>query len=244
MAGAGISTMCMLHSTLQAVLETVGSAFSHVEVVCEGNHTDLEVLESYDFTVSFHAPFSDLNLASLNRKIQEESIRQISDNIEKASIYNAESVCIHPGHISPMGFHFMDKVTATHTESLRTLAEKAEECAIFLGLENMPMFSILCGRTPSEVETLINEVDSEYLRLTFDIGHAHTAGALSQFLRLKEKMSIIHVHDNDGNQDIHLPLGEGTIDLSILKELKDKRKVIEVYTYADALKTLQVLKDL
>jgi sugar phosphate isomerase/epimerase len=240
----GVSSLCMLHQPLQPVLEMVCKTFSHIEIICEGNHTDLDILDSYDMSVSFHAPFSDLNIASLNKAILKESLRQISENIERASTYNAESVCIHPGHFSPLGMYFKEKVHAVHIASLKELTTKAEECDVFLGIENLPMISILFFRTPEEVRAVLNEVNSPHLGFTLDLGHANTVGDARQFLTLKEDIRTVHVHDNYGDQDSHLALGDGTLDLDILKELKGKRLIIEVNTYPDALRSLQCMKEI
>lgn len=240
----GVSTLCMLHSTLETVLETVGKTFSHVEIICEGNHTQYEILESFDFTVSFHAPFSDLNIASLNKAILKESLTQISENIELANIYNAEVVCVHPGHISPLGMHFKEKVRTTQIASLHQLAEKAEECDLILGVENMPYFPTLMARTPQEVTSILDAVDSDRVKFTFDVGHALTTGDVNQFLSLKDDIVAVHLHDNNGDQDIHLALGDGILDVDIIKELTGTLFIIEVYTFTDAVKSLHHLQTL
>ncbi|MGC1121091.1 MAG: sugar phosphate isomerase/epimerase family protein [Candidatus Methanofastidiosia archaeon] len=239
----GVSSLCMLQDSLQYVLDTVIPTFSHVEVICEGNHTDFEVLSSYDCSVSFHAPFSDLNIMSLNNAILAESLSQISENIEMANTYNAEAVCIHPGHFSPLGMHFPEKVRAIQKDSLRALARTAEDQNVKLGVENMPLFPILSCRAPEEMEDLVTAVDSEYLGITFDVGHANTTNTIEQFLDLKEYMVSVHLHDNFGDEDSHLALGEGNINLDFLKEVEDKRLIIEVNTYQDAVKSLQYLRD-
>ena len=238
----GVSSLCMLHSGLEEFLETVDNTFSHVEIICEGAHTNLELLDSYNYTVSLHAPFSDLNTASLNKAILKESIAQVSDCIEQANTYNAEAVCIHPAHYSPLSIHFKERALKTHIQSLKTLAKKAEECNVLLGIENMPYFPILCAKTPEEIKTILEQVDSDYLRFTFDIGHANITGDVSQFLSLKDAVLTVHVHDNTGDQDSHLALGKGTIPLDIITQLKDALLVIEVYTYEDALTSLDILK--
>ncbi len=240
----GVSTLCMLHNTLETVLETVSKTFSHVEIICEGNHTNYEILESFDLTVSFHAPFSDLNIASLNKAILKESLTQISENIEEASNCNAHVVCIHPGHISPLGMHFKEKVRATQVASLQYLGKKAKECGIMLGVENMPYFPILMARTPQEVTSILDAVDSDHIKFTFDIGHALTTGDVTQFLALKDVMVLVHLHDNDGDQDIHLALGDGIHDVTIIKELTGNLFIIEVNTYKDAVKSLHRLQTL
>ena len=244
MSMIGVSSLCLLDSTLEKVLETVGTTFSCIEVICEGNHTDLEVLESYNFSVSFHAPFSDLNIGSLNKAILKESLNQISKTIERAPRYNVEAICIHPSHYSPLGMHFKEKVHAVQVASLKYLAKKAEENGVFLGLENMPYFPILCARTNEEVERIIKDVDSLSVGFTFDVGHAHISGDLVPFLHLKDFIKVVHLHDNFKDQDSHLALGDGSIPLEIIKNLSDKRLIIEVNTYEDALKSLEVLNNL
>jgi sugar phosphate isomerase/epimerase len=231
----------MLHTPLETVLTTVGNTFSHVEIICEGNHTNYEVLESFDFTVSFHAPFSDLNIASLNNKILKESLTQISKAIENASTYNATAVCIHPGHISPLGMHFKEKVRATQIASLKQLSKIAEECTIVLGVENMPYFPTLTSRTPQEVTSILDAVNSDHVKFTFDVGHAQIKGDITQFLALKDVMVLIHLHDNNGDQDTHLAVGDGILDVPFIKKLPEVF-IIEVNTYINAVKSLHRLQ--
>jgi sugar phosphate isomerase/epimerase len=240
----GVSSLCMLDSTLEQVLETLDTVFSCIEVVCEGNHTNLQFLDSYNYSVSFHAPFSDLNIGSLNKAILKESLDQITKNIERAPRYNVEAVCIHPGHYSPLGMHFKETVHDLQVASLKYLAKKAEDCGVFLGVENMPHFPILCARTCDEVERIIREVNSPRVGFTFDVGHAHISGDLTGFLHLKDFIEVVHLHDNFGDQDTHLALGEGTIPLDIIRNLRSKRLIIEVNTYKDAIKSLDVLNNL
>ncbi|MGD2249271.1 MAG: sugar phosphate isomerase/epimerase family protein [Candidatus Methanofastidiosia archaeon] len=240
----GVSSLCMLHDNLHTVLQTVNPYFSHIEVICEGYHTDLEVLHSYDMTVSFHAPFSDLNIGSLNPSILKESITQISSYIEKASTYNVHTVCIHPGHYSPLGLHFKEKVHTTRTASLKKLARTAEEYGVVLGVENMPQFSILYSRTPDEIKEILQDVSSPFVKFTFDLGHANIVGDVYQFLELIEDMVSVHVHDNCGDHDTHIAFGEGTIPVNIVNNLKDLLLIIEVNTFEDAVKSFDTLENI
>ncbi|MBU7030556.1 MAG: sugar phosphate isomerase/epimerase, partial [Theionarchaea archaeon] len=176
--------------------------------------------------------------------ILKESLRQITENIEKANTYNAEAVCIHPGHYSPLSIHFKEKAHTVHIQSLKKLTRKAEECNVSLGIENMPYFPILCARTPEEVKKILSEVDSDSLGFTFDVGHANITGNVHQFLTLKEYITTVHLHDNHGDQDAHRALGEGTVPLDVIKGLTKKKLIIEVNMYPDALKSLKVLKTL
>ena len=78
------------------------------EIVCDGNYrldnlacfTQIEeVIAATGLTVTVHAPYGDLNLATLNDPIWHESIRQICTCIGHASELT-DRVTIHPGTVS------------------------------------------------------------------------------------------------------------------------------------------------
>ncbi|MBU7033483.1 MAG: sugar phosphate isomerase/epimerase [Theionarchaea archaeon] len=234
----GLSTLCMLDHPLETVLETVLSTFDHVEIICEGNHADVHMIESYSGTFSFHAPFSDLNTASLNRAILKESLQQITACLHLANTHGVRNVCIHPGHLSPLSIHFPERAHRVHLQSLKTLVSVAEETGVILGLENMPMVPILMGRTPGECSHFFDSIESENLKMTFDMGHANTTGNVGQFSVLRDYMTVVHLHDNEGDSDSHLAMGDGTTDFSMLPSLSHNQLVIEVNTYHRALKSL------
>jgi len=74
----------------------------------------------------------------------------------------------------------------------------------------MPRMELIFGKEPDEMAGMIELVDRENLGMTLDVGHAHTNGVLSEFLGMKEIVHV-HIHDNNGRRDEHLPIGEGTI---------------------------------
>ncbi len=59
-----------------------------------------EVIASTHLGITVHAPYGDLNLATLNDPIWRESIRQICSCIESASEIT-DRVTIHPGTFLP-----------------------------------------------------------------------------------------------------------------------------------------------
>ena len=60
---------------------------------------------------------------------------------------------------------------------------------------------------------MVEKVGSASVRALFDVGHAHTFGVdLAEHLqRLQPHLAGIHLHDNGGGRDEHLPLGTGTV---------------------------------
>jgi len=64
----------------------------------------------------------------------------------------------------------------------------------------------------------VDETRLTGLRFNFDIGHAHLADGPQaeriekSFAPLRELVSSVHVHDNHGDKDEHLPPFDGSID--------------------------------
>jgi sugar phosphate isomerase/epimerase len=54
------------------------------------------------------------------------------------------------------------------------------------------------------------------LGFCLDVGHAHTMGLLQEFMDLKHRLVNLHVHDNRGDYDAHLPIGDGTVDFRLV----------------------------
>jgi sugar phosphate isomerase/epimerase len=83
-----------------------------------------------------------------------------------------------------------------------------------LALENhtQAIISDSLGDHPGDFDRLMAELRSPWIGRTLDIGHAHINNHLEEFLRQPfDRMFNIHLHDNLGEEDQHLPLGEGAI---------------------------------
>lgn len=71
---------------------------------------------------------------------------------------------------------------------------------------------------PSYLRAFVDETRLTGLRFNFDIGHAHLADGPEEerienaFAPLRELIAGVHLHDNHGEKDEHLPPYDGTID--------------------------------
>lgn len=188
------------------------------EIVGDGNyrldnpqrmHEIKEVIASTNLGVTVHAPYGDLNLATLNDPIWRESIRQICTCVEHASAIT-DRITIHPGYISPVGKMMPQKVWELQKEALRQIGKTAEEHAVLACLENMVGIKEFLCRQPEELIGMTEGIAG--IGMTFDFGHAHTLGIVDRFLPFVDRANHIHIHDNHGMSDEHLPLGAGTIN--------------------------------
>jgi sugar phosphate isomerase/epimerase len=202
-----------------------------------------EVIASTHLGITVHAPYGDLNLATLNDPIWRESIRQICSCIESAGRIT-DRVTIHPGYLSPLGKLMPEKVWNFQKEALRQIGKCAQEHSVLACLENMIGVKEFLCRLPEELIGMTEGIEG--IGMTFDFGHANTMGKVADFLAVVHKADHIHIHDNNGMSDEHLALGKGTIPWAkIGKKIADEYRgvvVIEGKSIAEAKESLAVFR--
>jgi sugar phosphate isomerase/epimerase len=185
-----------------------------------------ETLASTSLKVTVHAPYGDLNLATLNYPIWRESIKQICTCIEHAAKLT-ETVTIHPGYLSPAGKLLPHKVWDLQKDALREIGKFALDHNVTACLENMIGVREFLCRMPEELIGMTEGIEG--IGMTFDFGHANTVGKVPDFLMHIGKAKHIHIHDNNGLSDEHLALGRGTINWeSVGKTIAEKYNGIAV----------------
>jgi len=211
---------------LRMAIERVAREFQAWEIVGEGLHflPDMEkelasLLPSYDLEVSVHAPLSDVNIGGLNPRLREASNKEVLRSIEVAGRLGLGPFTLHPGFYTPLAAMDKEQAVRLTKESLRTFDLAGKEHGVTLALENMPAMHITMVTTPKMLLDMINGTE---LKVCWDIGHANTTGNIVEYLELRDRFANIHIHDNDGQWDQHLPIGKGKIDFPpILSSLKD-----------------------
>jgi len=167
-----------------------------------------EIVGSTGLSLSVHAPYSDLNLASLNYPIWRESVRQILTCIDRTAEIT-DRVTVHPGYLSPVGKLLPDRTWALQKSALTEIGAFAADRGVRVFLENLGGLKEVLGRFPEEILGMIDGVPG--VGFTLDVGHAHTVGKVREFLGILSSANHIHIHDNHGTADQHLALGDGTI---------------------------------
>lgn len=205
-----------------------------------------QIAETTNLTITIHLPYSDLNLASLNQPIWDETVRQMKNCLDLASSF-ARLAVVHPGHLSPLGMQMPDAAWMQNILGLREICDHAQDLDMKIAVENMVNMPALLGRRPEEIRGIIETVDRESLGFILDVGHANTNGNVEKFLELKDLVIHAHVHDNHGERDEHLPVGNGTVPWSkVAAALKDYkgRIVTESRSLEEGQRSLRRLKKL
>ena len=126
-----------------------------------------------------------------------------------------------------------------HMGGSRETADPRKRDAAFSSLEHLVLHARHAGVTicventlsemgsPDYLRAFVDETRLTGLRFNFDIGHAHLAEFPEEerveksFAPMKELVSSVHLHDNHGEKDEHLPPYDGSIHWpSAIKVLK------------------------
>jgi sugar phosphate isomerase/epimerase len=215
----------------------------------EINHAMLWALDSFDVAFSLHAPTSDEKEPNLRvdlGKMLRHNFRVMERVFEIASLLDARHVVIHGGNISAEenGDKFAGvsyrKAFVNTIRNLKTLVALAREYSVVLCLENLDDDRV--GSLPIELLALLHAADAD-IYATFDTGHAFIIAErygipLSDFFDvLHPFIKHVHLHDNDGISDLHLPPGEGKIDArSVLMDIRDvqpENVILEIRRFTD-----------
>lgn len=175
------------------------------------SHEDVERLRRMDgFTYTVHCPYDGINIASTNTDLRNASIEAHRRSMEMAYKLEAEAYVLHPGKVD-------NGSPELNREAIYELLEFGNRLGLKVGLENMCPGPESLAYLPEHFEEL------EGVPIVLDIGHAFMAGALDEFLKMKDRIIEVHLHDNDGSADSHLCLGDGMVPwVKVVEELKSK----------------------
>ncbi|WP_295611708.1 sugar phosphate isomerase/epimerase [uncultured Methanobrevibacter sp.] len=243
----GASTLAGIEFELEKTLDFIESlGIEYAELVHQypAEFIDSEILESYNLKYSIHAPFMDVNIASPQDQSRLNSIAQIKSSIDLANEIDAEAVVVHPGLISFLANkYFKKEVYEFANDSIKEIGDYAKDLGVLATIENMPNFESMIYQNIVDLNQML--VENE-MYMTLDIGHANHVGYAPDEM-IFDSIKHVHVHDNLGDDDTHLPLGEGSIDLKyIINTLESKNYdgiyILEVNDYDSIKKSNEYMK--
>lgn len=243
----GASTLAGIEFDLEKSLEFIESlGLDYAELVHQypAERIDKDLLESYNLKYSIHAPFMDVNIASPQDQSRLNSIKQIESSIDLANEVDAEAVVVHPGTSSFLASkYFKKEVYEFSNRSIKEIGDYANDLGIMATIENMPNFDTMIYQDIHALNELLEEYE---MYMTLDIGHANHAGYSTDEI-IFDSIKHVHAHDNFGDDDAHLPLGEGNIKLNdIINSLESKNYkgiyILEVNDFDSIKKSYEYMK--
>lgn len=238
------STLYLLDRPLEDILEEIIKLnVKNIELADSGNHSLnpnrverlQELRSSYELEFSVHAPYADTNLSADDDLIREWVLKRIRASIRFSSELEARNLVLHPGWTTATEPFMRGRSWGLNIRSLRWLQKYAGDYGVECLLENVPNPTPYLLVTVDDFRLFDDEMTPS-LNYVLDIGHAHLQGEVFEFIdSFGPKIKHVHVSDNDGIQDQHMPIGEGTVDWPLVfKALKksgfDGWVVVESYS--------------
>ena len=193
-----------------------------------------------------------VSTADLTESIRKASLNEMLGSLDVAAELRAAKVVFHPGIISGLGVFVEEQAREYAMQSMDAIYDKAKALGLQLCLENMfPRY--LTFASPHDFYGVFEKYPR--MMMTLDTGHANIGGDAKRALKFihcfSERLGHVHVSDNNGRSDDHLPVGEGGFDFKqFISELKksgyDDTITLEIFTdsRADLVLSRQRVSDL
>lgn len=250
----GASMLATRDRTIEEALEYFDSNkyIDYVEIIHQypyrGLNEDNELIDlinSYDLKYTIHSPFIDVNIASLNSAIADISVMEIKRSIDLARMIDTDIVVVHPGTIGFNGRGKEDIIYKISEDNLKVIADYAKDSGVYACIENLPNIPDFMFMDVNQLNDTLSRLE---LPMTLDIGHAHTNGFTPEEIYF-DSIKHIHMHDNLGDDDTHLALGEGSFDLNGFFDVFMKNNYDGIYmlemNYIDSVeKSLEFMKNI
>lgn len=161
---------------------------------------------------ALHGAFIDVNPASGDPDFRALSRARCRESCALAAALGAEQVVFHASAFPFLRGAYLD---GWADACASFYLELADAYGLTLCIENS--FDL----DPEPLSALLRRAHSDRVKICLDIGHACYARApLEQwFDRLGEDIACLHLSDNMGRFDDHLPLGAGTVDWALADRL-------------------------
>lgn len=172
-----------------------------------------EKLQAAGLRVTIHAPFLDLRPGAIDPEIRRVTVKRLADALDLAGYFHPVSVVCHAAFDERYYLSGEEQWLSNSLETFQTLLSRAEALSCPICVENV------YETTPVMLKRLLDGVNSPYLRFCFDTGH-HNVFAVAPVDVWIDTMSPylaqLHIHDNQGIRDQHLPPGEGNFPFANL----------------------------
>jgi sugar phosphate isomerase/epimerase len=192
--------------------------------------------------ITIHAPFMDLNPGAVDTHVLEATRERYRQAFRVAESLRPVIIVFHSGYEKWKYDHDVDLWLKRSLDFWPEFIERAGHIGTRIAIEN------IFEDEPGSLARLMEALDTERAGICFDAGHCNlfTRVPLQEWLEVLGPFIIeTHIHDNAGDFDSHLALGDGNIDFeSVFRALegRDVIHTIEALTPEDTLKSIKAIE--
>ncbi len=201
-------------------------------------------LAAQGLATTVHAPFNGFNPGSPKKRLRKTAHQMCQQSLQLAEALGARCMVFHPGIPHQASQKVQNTWLETALEFWPQYIEQAQQLDLVLTVEN------IYERSPELFRKLFTELGSDHFGHCFDVGHWNIFAEDSLadwFDQTAAHIKHLHLHDNQGQSDQHLPLGSGEIDFTALLQLsatlsKQPTMTLEAHKLADLEISLQKIE--
>jgi sugar phosphate isomerase/epimerase len=168
-----------------------------------------DALKKAGLSYTFHAPFMDLAPGGLDSKIRQATQERLEHILDLADLIRPTAVVFHPDYDPWRHDEVFDHWFHGSIEMWTPLVKEAEKIGVTMALENV------FDQGPETLKKLLDTINSPRCGFCLDTGHwlIFSKKDWKEWLEVLGKRLIeVHLHDNNGAEDQHLPPGDGKFD--------------------------------
>mgnify|MGYP001007454738 CR=1 FL=1 len=150
-----------------------------------------------------HGPFLDLNPVSYDLSIRNVTMKRYEEAYQAAKALGAKKIVYHTCYVPD--FYLLIGWAERMAEFYREFLYEKDN-SIEIVMENV------LDRIPQPMAEVAEKIEHPAFGLCLDVGHANCYSKVSceeWFQTEKKYLKHLHLHDNKGDRDSHLPLGTG-----------------------------------
>ncbi len=170
-----------------------------------------ELLQDLEGPIGLHGHFMDTCHISPDPEIRTFSAKRYRESMDMAEAIGARFVVFHTQYNTMLRLpHYPSAFHDASMEFWPRIGDEAVERGLTIYVENM--FDV----DPEPSARMAHELDHPAIQLCFDVAHAeiHSDIPVNDWIAAYgDKLGHVHINDCDGKNDLHLDLGEGTLDL-------------------------------
>ncbi len=176
-----------------------------------------------------HGPFTEIIPASIDHRAVELGLARLEEAYQACFRMGLNRMVVHTGY--PPALYFKEW---NHEKSVwfwkKYMENKPAEFHIYI--ENV------FEDEPVMLKHLVEEIADPRVKLCLDVGHANAVTCdgydITDWIRvLGTHIGHFHLHNNDGTEDSHSPVCQGTMDMKKVME------AIEEYCCSDVTMTIE-----
>lgn len=170
-----------------------------------------DIFKKENLQCTLHAPFFDLAPGAVDPKIRQASRDKLRRAFELIEIFEPVSIVCHLGYEENKHGFKKNEWCDIALETWQQMLNVAESFQTPMMLENT------YETIPEMHGKVLAALDSPYARFCLDAGHtmAFAGSSWENWLpELAPWLGQLHLHDNMGDSDVHLAVGQGVFDFA------------------------------